>query len=73
MKKRFLGQSSLEVSAIGFGTMNMGREDKERTREEDEKMIRIIRQAYEDGVTLFDTAEVYTNEKLVGEALEPFR
>ena len=74
MKKRKLGNTNLEVSALGFGCMNMSfaygpAADKEQA-------IAVIRAAVERGVTLFDTAEVYgplTNEELVGEALAPFR
>lgn len=74
MKKRKLGQSGLEVSSIGLGCMGMSFSyppfpDKR-------EMISLIRKAVELGVTFFDTAEVYgpfTNEELVGEALEPFR
>jgi len=74
MQKRKLGESSLEVSAIGFGCMGMSfgygpAADKQ-------EMISLIRSAVERGVTFFDTAEVYgplTNEELVGEALAPFR
>ena len=74
MKKRKLGKSNLEVSALGFGCMNMSfsygpAADKKQA-------IAVIRAAYERGVTLFDTAEVYgplTNEEVVGEALAPFR
>ena len=74
MQKRKLGNSNLEVSAIGLGCMGMSfgygpAHDKK-------EMIRVIRSAVEQGVTLFDTAEVYgpfTNEELVGEALAPFR
>lgn len=72
MKKRKLGD--LEVSEIGFGCMSISANygppaDKEQG-------IKVIRTAYEKGVTFFDTAEVYgpyTNEELVGEALAPFR
>src|SRR5688572_6693743 len=72
MKKRKLGK--LEVSEIGAGCMSISANygppaDKEQG-------IKVIRTAYEKGVTLFDTAEVYgpyTNEELVGEALAPFR
>lgn len=74
MKKRTLGKSNLEVSAIGLGCMGMSfgygpAADKQ-------EMIGVIRAAVERGVTFFDTAEVYgpfTNEELVGEALAPFR
>lgn len=73
MKKRKLG-NSLEVSEIGLGCMGMSfgygpAADKK-------EMIGLIRSAVEQGVTFFDTAEVYgpfTNEELVGEALEPFK
>ena len=74
MKKRKLGKSNLEVSAIGLGCMGMSfgygpAVDKQEG-------ISVIRAAVERGVTFFDTAEVYgpyTNEELVGEALAPFR
>ncbi len=74
MQKRRLGKSGLEVSALGLGCMGMSfgygpPADKQ-------EMIALIRKAVELGVTFFDTAEVYgpfTNEELVGEALEPFR
>jgi aryl-alcohol dehydrogenase-like predicted oxidoreductase len=74
MQKRKLGKSGLEVSAVGLGCMGMSHAygpipDKK-------KMIALIRQAVERGVTIFDTAQIYgpfTNETLVGEALAPFR
>ena len=74
MQKRTLGKSGLEVSALGFGCMNMSfgygpAADKQQA-------ISVIRAAVERGVTFFDTAEAYgpfTNEELVGEALAPFR
>jgi aryl-alcohol dehydrogenase-like predicted oxidoreductase len=74
MKKRKLGKSDLEVSAIGLGCMGMSfgygpPADKQ-------EMISLIRKAVELGVTFFDTAEIYgpfTNEELVGEALAAFR
>jgi len=74
MQNRKLGQSNLEVSAIGLGCMGMsfGYGPPKDKRE----MISVIRAAVERGVTFFDTAEVYgpfTNEELVGEALAPFR
>jgi aryl-alcohol dehydrogenase-like predicted oxidoreductase len=74
MQKRKLGNSNLEVSALGLGCMGMsyGYGPAGDTRE----MISLIRSAVERGVTFFDTAEAYgpfTNEKLVGEALAPFR
>ncbi len=74
MQKRQLGNSGLEVSALGLGCMGLGR----RVAEGDlrSQMIGVIRRAVELGVTFFDTAQVYgplTNEELVGEALAPFR
>jgi aryl-alcohol dehydrogenase-like predicted oxidoreductase len=74
MKKRRLGKSDLEVSALGLGCMGMSHafgppKDKQ-------EMISLIHAAVERGVTFFDTAEVYgpfTNELLVGEALQPLR
>jgi len=74
MKKRKLGKSGLEVSAIGLGCMGMSfgygpPKDKQ-------EMIALLRAAVECGVTFFDTAEVYgpfINEELVGEGLAPFR
>jgi aryl-alcohol dehydrogenase-like predicted oxidoreductase len=74
MRKRKLGKSNLEVSALGLGCMGMSfgygpAADKK-------EMISLIRSAVERGVTFFDTAEVYgpfTNEELVGEALAPLR
>src|SRR6476646_5156777 len=74
MQKRKLGQSNLEVSAIGLGCMGMsfGYGPPKDKRE----MISVIRSAVELGVTFFDTAEVYgpfANEELVGEALAPLR
>src|SRR3982751_686440 len=74
MQKRKLGNSGLEVSAIGLGCMGIsfglgpGLERKDG--------VELIRAAFERGVTFFDTAEVYgpwANEKVVGEAVEPFR
>ncbi|HQK13500.1 MAG TPA: aldo/keto reductase, partial [Anaerolineae bacterium] len=73
MQKRKLGNSGLEVSALGLGCMRMSFGDYIPPRDE---MIAFIRAAVERGITFFDTAEVYgpfTNEELVGEALEPFR
>ena len=74
MRKRRLGKSNLEVSAMGLGCMGLSfgygpAVDKQQG-------ISLIRAAVERGVTFFDTAEVYgpfTNEELVGEALAPFR
>jgi aryl-alcohol dehydrogenase-like predicted oxidoreductase len=73
MQKRRLGKSGLEVSALGLGCMRMSFGDKPVDKQE---MLAFIRTAVERGITFFDTAEVYgpfTNEELVGEALEPFR
>jgi aryl-alcohol dehydrogenase-like predicted oxidoreductase len=74
MKKRKLGKSNLEVSAIGLGCMGMTFAFPPFP--EKKEMISLIRTAVERGVTFFDTAEVYgpfTNEDLVGEALLPLR
>jgi aryl-alcohol dehydrogenase-like predicted oxidoreductase len=74
MKKRNLGNSGLEVSALGLGCMGLSHGYGSAVEKRDG--IALIRTAVERGVTFFDTAEVYgpfTNEKLVGEALEPFR
>jgi aryl-alcohol dehydrogenase-like predicted oxidoreductase len=74
MQKRKLGQSGLEVSAIGFGCMGLNFSYGQGvTRQES---LSLLRAAVERGVTFFDTAEVYgplTNEELVGEGLAPFR
>ncbi len=74
MQKRKLGNSNLEVSALGLGCMRMTHGDSPvGTRQE---MIAFLHAAVDRGITFFDTAEVYgpfTNEDLVGEALEPFR
>jgi aryl-alcohol dehydrogenase-like predicted oxidoreductase len=74
MDKRTLGKNGLEVSAIGLGCMSMtgGYSDKPDWQE----MVSLIRSAVDQGVTFFDTAEIYgpyVNEELVGEALAPFR
>jgi len=74
MKKRKLGKSNLEVSAIGLGCMGMS--SGYGPPADKQKMIALIRGAVERGVTFFDTAEAYgpfENEKLVGEALAPVR
>ena len=73
MKKRKLGKSNLEVSAIGLGCMSMT--GAYGAVVEKQEMISVIRAAVERGVTFFDTAQVYgpfANEELVGEALAPF-
>jgi aryl-alcohol dehydrogenase-like predicted oxidoreductase len=74
MKQRKLGNSNLEVSAIGLGCMSMT--GAYGSIVDKQSMISVIRAAVERGVTFFDTAQVYgpfTNEELVGEALAPFR
>ena len=73
MKTRKLGNSGLEVSEIGLGCMRMSFGDRPTDKQE---MIHFLHAAVERGVTFFDTAEVYgpfTNEELVGEALEPYK
>src|SRR3954463_5864527 len=73
MQRRTLGQG-LEVSALGFGCMGISQSYGRPLSRDDG--IAIIRAAVDDGVTFFDTAEVYgpfTNEELVGEALQPGR
>jgi len=74
MKKRRLGRSDLEVSALGFGCMGLSFGYGPAL--EKEKAISLIREAFDSGVTFFDTAEAYgpfANEELVGEALAPVR
>jgi aryl-alcohol dehydrogenase-like predicted oxidoreductase len=74
MQKRFLGNSGLEVSALGLGCMRMTFADKPIG--DTAEMIAFLHEAVDRGITFFDTAEVYgpfTNEELVGEALAPFR
>jgi aryl-alcohol dehydrogenase-like predicted oxidoreductase len=74
MQKRKLGNSGLEVSALGFGCMGLSFGLGPAT--EKNEAIKVIRAAYDGGVTFFDTAEAYgpfTNEELVGEALAPVR
>lgn len=74
MQKRKLGNSGLEVSALGLGCMRMSFGDAPIG--DKQEMIAFLHKAVERGITFFDTAEVYgpfTNEELVGEALEPFR
>src|SRR5689334_4255708 len=74
MKTRHLGSSGLEVPASGFGCMGLtfgygAGVDRQAA-------VALIREAFDNGVTFFDTAEAYgpfTNEEVVGEALEPFR
>src|SRR5579864_285896 len=74
MQKRKLGNSNLEVSALGLGCMGMS--FSYGPPKDKQEMTFLLRAAVERGVTFFDTAEVYgpfTNEELVGEALAPFR
>jgi hypothetical protein len=74
MRKRKLGKSNLEVSALGLGCMGLSFGYGPAT--ERQPAIALIRTAFDRGVTFFDTAEAYgpfLNEEVVGEALEPFR
>ena len=74
MQKRKLGNSNLEVSALGLGCMGMS--DSYGPPADRQEMVALLRAAVERGVTFFDTAEVYgpfTNEELVGEAISPLR
>ena len=74
MQKRKLGNSNLEVSALGLGCMRMSHD--ESPIPDKQEMIAFLHAAVDRGITFFDTAEVYgpfTNEELVGEALAPFR
>ncbi len=74
MQKRKLGNSNLEVSALGLGCMGMS--FSYGPPKDKQEMTALLRAAVERGITFFDTAEVYgpfINEELVGEALAPFR
>lgn len=74
MQKRTTGKSNLEVSALGLGCMGLSYGYGPATDKQD--AIKLIRAAFEGGVTFFDTAEAYgpfTNEEVVGEAIAPFR
>ena len=74
MQKRTLGKSGLEVSALGLGCMGLSYGYGPAT--EKDQAIKLIRSAFERGVTFFDTAEAYgpyLNEEVVGEALAPIR
>ena len=74
MKKRKLGNSNIEVSALGLGCMGMS--FSYGAPADRQEMISLLRSAVDQGITFFDTAEVYgpfTNEELVGEALSPIR
>src|SRR5512146_26572 len=73
MQKRTLGKSGLEVSALGLGCMRMSFGDRPTDKQE---MSQFLHAAVDRGITFFDTAEVYgpfSNEELVGEALEPYK
>src|SRR5262245_18428271 len=74
MQKRRLGKNNLEVSALGFGCMGLSFAYGPEIEKQD--AITLIRNAFERGITFFDTAEAYgpfANEELVGEAVAPFR
>jgi aryl-alcohol dehydrogenase-like predicted oxidoreductase len=74
MEKRKLGNSGLEVSAMGLGCMGLSFAYGPAT--EKTEAIKLLRTAFESGITFFDTAEAYgpfANEELLGEALAPFR
>jgi aryl-alcohol dehydrogenase-like predicted oxidoreductase len=74
MHKRKLGNSNLEVSALGLGCMRMSHD--ESPIPDKQEMLSFLHTAVDRGITFFDTAEVYgpfTNEELLGEALAPFR
>lgn len=74
MKKRTLGKSNLEVSALGLGCMGLSH--AYNVIPDKREMISLVRDAFDRGITFFDTAEAYgpfTNEELVGEAIAPFR
>jgi len=74
MQKRYLGKSGLEVSALGLGCMGLSHGYGPAT--DTRQAVELIRAAVDQGVTFFDTAEVYgpyLNEEVVGEALKPFR
>src|SRR5271154_3965054 len=74
MKKRTLGKSGLEVSALGLGCMGLSYGYGPAT--ERDQAIKLIRAAFDKGITFFDTAEAYgpyLNEEVVGEALAPVR
>ena len=74
MKTRILGTQGLEVSALGMGCMNLSFGTGKAA--DINEGIKVIRSAYEKGITFFDTAEAYgpfTNEELVGTSLKPFR
>jgi aryl-alcohol dehydrogenase-like predicted oxidoreductase len=74
MIKRILGKSGLQVSAIGFGCMGLNYAYANILSKQES--ISLLKAAYEDGITFFDTAEIYgpyTNEELVGEALSSIR
>lgn len=74
MQKRTLGNNGLEVSALGLGCMGLSFGYGQPTKKNE--AVKLLRSAYEQGITFFDTAEAYgpyANEELLGEALAPFR
>ena len=74
MQKRIFGKSNLEVSALGLGCMGMSYGYGPAT--DNAQAISLIRAAFEQGITFFDSAEAYgpfKNEELLGEAVAPFR
>jgi aryl-alcohol dehydrogenase-like predicted oxidoreductase len=75
MQKRALGKNCLEVSAIGLGSVGRSWSSTYGPSKDKHDMIALIRAAVEQGITFFDTAEVYgplSNQELLGEALAPF-
>ena len=74
MNRRLLGSVGLEVSELGFGCMGLSFGYGPAT--EKNTALKLIREAYDLGITFYDTAEAYgpfENEKLLGEAVKPFR
>ena len=74
MKQRILGNTGLVTSEIGFGCMGLNHHRGPAKDRND--MIKVVQHAFDAGITMFDTAEVYgpyTNEELVGDAIQPFR
>lgn len=74
MKMRTIGQEKLQLSEIGYGCMGLNHH--RGPAKDTKKMKRVVQEAYNQGITMFDTAEVYgpyTNEELVGEAIKNFR
>jgi hypothetical protein len=76
MQKRRLGNSNLEVSALGLGCMGMSFSLSYDSSKDEQEMISLLRAAVDRGIAFFDTAEVYgpfLNEQLLGKALAPIR